>query len=88
MKEAITTLKERSKEREAHILHLKGEKRLTEEQNVSIKADSYATKAEMLKLQMSKTGMMAPKTSVQKITAKLNINDDDFKKTLNIIDHW
>ena len=37
---------------------------------------------------MSKTGMMAPKTSVTKITAKLNINDDEFKKTLNIIDHW
>jgi len=32
--------------------------------------------------------MMAPKTSVTKITAKLNINDDEFKKTLNIIDHW
>jgi len=31
MKEAITTLKERIKEREAHILHLKEDKRLTEE---------------------------------------------------------
>ncbi len=42
----------------------------------------------MLKLQMSKTGIIAPKTSVTKITAKLNINDDQFKKTINIIDHW
>ena len=37
---------------------------------------------------MSKTGIIAPKTSVQKITGKLNINDDEFKKTINIIDHW
>lgn len=37
---------------------------------------------------MSKTGIIAPKTSVQKITSKLHINDDEFKKTINIIDHW
>lgn len=32
--------------------------------------------------------MLAPKTSVQKITGKLGIDDAEFKKTLNIIDHW
>ena len=37
---------------------------------------------------MNKTGTLAPKTSVQKITAKLGLNDNEFKKTLNIIDHW
>jgi len=32
--------------------------------------------------------MMAPKTSFQKITSRLDINDDEFKKTLNYLDYW
>lgn len=32
--------------------------------------------------------MIAPKTSVLKITAMLGIDDTEFRKTLNIIDYW
>ena len=42
----------------------------------------------MLMIQMNKTGTLAPKTPVQKITTKLGLNDNEFKKTLNIIDYW
>ena len=37
---------------------------------------------------MSKTDNMPPSTVVEKIKAKFNIDDDEFIKTLNIIDHW
>lgn len=88
MTEAIRTLKDRVKERELIILNYKEDKILVDQKMEKIQADSEITNKEMLKLQMSKTGIIAPKTSVQKITGKLNINDDEFKKTINIIDHW
>ena len=37
---------------------------------------------------MDKASIFAPKSSVHKITGKLGIDNAEFKKTLNIIDHW
>jgi hypothetical protein len=42
----------------------------------------------MDELRKKKAGEIAGKSSVQKIIVKLNINDEDFRKILNILDHW
>jgi hypothetical protein len=69
-------LKIRCKEREKQIELFKEEKALIGEKFDKIKEENESTKKAMLKLQTKKSGIIAGKTSVTKITSKLNINDD------------
>ena len=47
-----------------------------------------STNEQLLKLQISQTGKIPPSTQMQTIKAKFNIDDVEFIKTINMIDHW